>query len=57
MRHRSPHHSLGWLGINPRVVHFVADLLFNAFADSERSIACRGMIQIARFHVRLRVVA
>jgi hypothetical protein len=38
------HHLLSWFGENPRVIDFPADLLFNAFADSERSVACRGMI-------------
>jgi hypothetical protein len=40
-----PHyHSLSWFGDNTRMIDFLADLLFNAFADSERSVACRGII-------------
>ena len=37
-----PHyHSLGRFGDNTRMIDFLADLLFNAFADSERSVAFR----------------
>ena len=40
-----PHyHLLGWFGDNTRMIDFLADLLFNAFADSERPVACRGII-------------
>jgi hypothetical protein len=38
------HHSLSWFGDNPRVIDFLADFFFNAFADSESWVACRGMI-------------
>ena len=40
----SHHHSLSRFGDNPRVIDFVADLFFNAFTDSERSVACCGII-------------
>jgi hypothetical protein len=47
------HHSLSWFGDNPRVIDFLADLFFNAFADSERSVARHGMIQTAGFRQQL----
>ena len=40
----SHHHSLSRLGDNTRVINFPADLFFNAFTNSERSVACRGII-------------
>ena len=40
----SHHHSLSRFGDNTGVIDFSADLLFNAFTDSERSVACCGMI-------------
>ena len=40
-----PHyHSLSRFGDNTGIIDLFANLLFNAFADSERSVACRGMI-------------
>ena len=45
----SHHHSLSRFGDNTGVIDFPADLLFNAFADSERSVACRGIIWTADF--------
>jgi hypothetical protein len=36
------HHSLDWFGDNTRMIDFLAELFFNAFADSERSVTCRG---------------
>jgi hypothetical protein len=36
------YHLLGWFGDNTRMIDFLVDLFFNAFADSERSVACRG---------------
>jgi hypothetical protein len=40
-----PHyHSLSRFGDNTGVIDLFENLLFNAFADSERSVACRGMI-------------
>jgi hypothetical protein len=38
------HHSLSRFADNTGVIDFPADLFFNAFADSERSVTCRGMI-------------
>jgi hypothetical protein len=40
----SHHHSLSRFGDNTGVIDFPADLFFNAFTDSERSVACRGII-------------
>jgi hypothetical protein len=37
-------HSLRWFGDNTGVIDFLADFLFNAFADSEHSVARRDMI-------------
>jgi hypothetical protein len=45
----SHNHSLRWFGDNLRVIDFLANLFFNAFTDSERSVAGRGMIQAASF--------
>src|SRR5208283_2422725 len=40
-----PHYrSLSWFGDHTGIIDLFANLLFNAFADSERSVACRGMI-------------
>jgi hypothetical protein len=40
-----PHYdSLSWFGDNTGVIDFLTDFFFNAFADSERSVACRRMI-------------
>jgi hypothetical protein len=40
-----PHyHLLGWFGDNTRMIDFLADLLFNAFADSERSVAWKQIL-------------
>ena len=47
------HYLLSWFGDNPRVIDFLADLIFNAFADSERSVACCGMIQTAGYRQQL----
>ncbi len=40
----SHYHSLSRFGDNTGVIDFPADLFFNAFTDSERSVACRGII-------------
>src|ERR1700676_4327332 len=45
----SHHHSLSGFGDNTGVIDFPADLFFNAFADSERSVTCGGMILTAGF--------
>jgi hypothetical protein len=38
------YHSLDWFGDNARMIDFLPDLFFNAFADRERSVTCRGII-------------
>jgi hypothetical protein len=40
----SYHHLLSRLGDNTGVIDFPTDLFFNAFADGERPVTCRGMI-------------
>jgi hypothetical protein len=53
MRHRSYHHLLSWFGENLRVIDFLADLFFNAFANSERSVACCATIKTAGYRQQL----
>jgi hypothetical protein len=43
-RRRAVWKSFSRFGDNTGVIDFPADLFFNAFADSERSVACCGII-------------
>jgi hypothetical protein len=40
----SHYHSLSRFGDNTGIIDLPANLFFNAFADGERSVTCRGMI-------------